>query len=86
MQVQKAEVRSVGERMWDQVKRIFLRELVKKEEATQIRREEGTSELIIEPRRSFFNHLFARILIGQRTPRRGRRPVVGRAPASERNY
>ena len=40
-------MRSVGERVWRQVKRIFLREQVKKELATQIMRELGTSELNI---------------------------------------
>ena len=80
-QAQRAEVRSVGERIWEQVKRVFLRELVKKE---QMRSEQETSsEHIIQPtkqRRSMLSFFPRR---GQRTRRQGRRPVVGRAPAAE---
>ena len=78
-------MRSVGERMWEQIKRVLLRERVAKEESAQRRGEQGTSELIIDPvkqRRSFFNRLYTRI----RAPRRGHRPVVGTAPAPEHNY
>ena len=80
-QAQRAEVRSVGERIWEQVKRVFLRELVKKE---QMRSEQETSsEHIIQPtrqRRSMLSFFPRR---GRRTRRQGRRPVVGRAPAAE---
>ena len=83
-QAQKAEAGSVGERIWKQMKRIFLRELVKKEETAQMRREQGTSEFIIDPtrqRRSFLYRFVTRI----RTPRQGHRPVLGTAPAPEWN-
>ena len=83
-QAQQAEVRSVGERIWQQVKKVFLREVVKKELAGQMRSEQETSEhIIVHPtkqRRSIFS-FFPRI--GQRTRRRGRRPIVGTAPAAE---
>ena len=81
-QAQQAEVRSIGERMWEQIKRVFLRERVEKELTAQMIREQGTSELIADStkqRRSFFDRLVSRI----RAPRRGRRPVVGTAPAPE---
>ena len=78
-------MRSVGERMWEQIKRVLLRERVKKELAAQMTREQGTTEHIMTPtkqERSFLNRLYSRI--GQRTPRRGRTPIVGTAPAPER--
>ena len=89
-QAQQAEVRSAGERRWQKFKKIFLREVARKEEATQMRRELeqlGTSEYIIAPtkqrsRSYYLSHLFSRIW----TPRRGHRPVVGTAPAPEHNY
>ena len=76
-------MRSVGERMWEQIKRALLRERVKKELAAQTRREQETSELIMAStkQRSFFNRLYTRIS----TPRRSR-PVVGTAPVPECNY
>ena len=83
-------MRSVGERIWDriweQARKIFLRELVKKEEAAQMRKEQEASEHIMaptKPRRSMLSFFPRR---GRRTPRRGHRPVVGTAPAPEHNY
>ena len=90
-QAQQAEVRSAGERRWQKFKKIFLREVVRKEEATQMRRELeqlGTSEYIIAPtkqrsrRSDYLVRLFSRIW----TRRRGHRPVVGTAPVPEHNY
>jgi hypothetical protein len=77
-------VKSVSEQLWEGFKRVFLREREEKELAAQMAKERGTSELIITPTkqgRSFLNRLYSRI-----APRRGRRPVVGRAPAPERTH
>ena len=64
-QAQQAEVRSVGDRMWEQIKRVLLRERVEKELAAQMRREQGTSELnIIDPtkqKRSIFSFFLWRV-------------------------
>ena len=80
-------MRSVGERIWEQAKKIFLRELVKKEEAAQMRREQPASEYIIAPRKQRRSMLSFFPRRHQRTPRRGRRPVEGTAPAPEHsNY
>ena len=80
-------MRSIGERIWEQAKKIFLRELIRKEEAAEMRREQAASEYIIAPRkqrRSMLSFFPGR---RQRTPRRGRRPVEGTAPAPEHsNY
>ena len=77
-------MRSIGERIWEQAKRIFLREVAKKEEAAQMRKEQlGTSEYIIAPtkqrsrRHGYLNRLVSRIW-----PTRRR---VGTAPAPEHN-
>ena len=81
LQAQQAEVKSVREQLWEGFKKVLLRERAKKELAAQMAKEHGTSELIIPPPkqgRSFLNRLYSRI-----GPRRGRRPVVGRAPAPE---
>ena len=84
LQAQQAEVKSVREQLWEGIKRVFLRERAKKELAAQLAKEHGTSELIMAPPkqgRSFLNRLYSRI-----GPRRGRRPVVGRAPAPEHTH
>ena len=84
-------MRSAGERRWQKFKKIFLREIARKEEATQMRRELkqlGTSEYIIAPtkQRSRRSDYLSRLVSRIWTPRRGHRPVVGTAPASEHNY
>ena len=68
-------MKSVREQLWEGIKRVLLRERAKKELAAQMAKERGTSELITKQGRSFLNRLYSRI-----GPRRGRRPVVGRAP------
>ena len=77
-------MKSVREQLWEGIKRVLLRERAEKELAAQMAKEQGTSELIMPPPkqgRSFLNRLYLRI-----GPRRGRRPVVGRAPAPEHIY
>ena len=77
-------MKSVGEQLWEGIKRVFLRERAEKELAAQMAKEHGTAELIMTPPkqgRSFLNRLYSRI-----GPRRRRRPVVGRAPAPEYIY
>ena len=76
-------MRSVWERMWEQARKIFLRRLVEKEEAAKMGREQEASEHIIAPkqRRSMLS-FFPR----RRRQRRGHRPVVGTAPATEHNH
>ena len=81
-QEQQAELKSVGEQMWEQIKRVLLRERVEKELAAQMpKQEEEASEHIIAPtkeRRSIVDILFP--WRGRRTQRR---VVVGTAPAPE---
>ena len=74
-------MKSVREQLWEGIKGVLLRERAQKELAAQMAKEHGTSQLIMAPPkqgRSFLNRLYSRI-----GPRRGCRPVVGRAPAPE---
>ena len=73
-------MRSIGERIWEQIKRVLLRERVEKELAARMQRQEA-EHIITDPtkqRRSMFDLLF--LWRGRRTQRRGRREVVGTVP------
>ena len=76
-QEQQAELKSVGERMWEQIKGAFLRERVKKELVAQMKGQGHITDPT-KQRRSIFDLLFP--WRGRRTQRR---VVVGTAPAPE---
>lgn len=79
-------MRSIGERIWKHIKKIFLRDLVKKEEAAQMREEQAASEYIIAPRKQRRSMLSFFPRRHQKIPRRHHRQVEGTAPAPEYSY
>ena len=75
-------MRSVGKRIWLQLEKIFLRDLVKKrEESSQPGVREGMSRHIMEPPKQRRSNIFGRLwpALG----RRRRIQLVGTAPAAE---
>ena len=76
-QEQQAELKSIGEQLWEQIKGVLLRERAKKELAAQMKRQQEEVDPT-KPRISIFDLLFP--WRGRRTQRR---VVVGTAPASE---